>query len=259
LVLGTEFAGVVEELGRDASGFAVGDRVFGYCEGTFGAHGELMVIHQDEMVAEIPEGWSFEDAAAATEGAHYALSNIRAANIDASSSVLVYGATGAIGSAAIQILKAMRADVTAVGPTAQLDLVRGLGPDRVVDYQTTDFTQDERTHDVVFDAVGKSSFSACKPLLKPKGIYMSTDLGPFPTNPVLALLTPLRRKQRVLFPIPKQNKEMIEYLQGLMIAGTFKPVIDRTYPLDDIVEAYRYVESGKKVGNVILRIAEGSD
>jgi NADPH:quinone reductase-like Zn-dependent oxidoreductase len=142
--------------------------------------------------------------------------------------------------------------VTAVCATDHLVLVRSLGADRVIDYTAEDFTAGEQRYDVVFDAVGKRSFGECKRLLKPRGIYASTDLGPLSQNPVLALVTPLRRSKRVQFPLPSHNQDMIRYIGGLMESGAFKPVIDRQYPLQEVVDAYRYVETGQKVGNVVI-------
>jgi NADPH:quinone reductase-like Zn-dependent oxidoreductase len=142
--------------------------------------------------------------------------------------------------------------VTAVCATDHIGLVEGLGADRVIDYTTEDFTAQEQRYDLVFAAVGKRSFGECKRLLKRRGIYCSTDLGPLSQNPVLALVTPLLRSKRVQFPIPSDDQEMIGYLGGLLESGALKPVIDRTYPLDEILDAYRYVETGHKVGNVVV-------
>jgi NADPH:quinone reductase-like Zn-dependent oxidoreductase len=258
-VLGTEFAGEVEAVGRGVTSFKVGDRVFGYVEGPFGVHAEYMTIREDASVAIMPAISTFEEAAASTEGSHYALANIRAAKISSGQDVLVYGPTGAIGSAAVQLLKSLGARVTAVCSTEHMSLAERLGADRVVDYRTADFTADDRIYDVVFDAVGKSSFGRCKRLLKPKGIYLSTDLGPFPQNPILALVTPLFGGKKVLFPIPKHDQEMVKHIKGLLESGAFKPVIDRRYPLDEIVEAYRYVETGQKIGNVVISVARRAD
>lgn len=155
----------------------------------------------------------------------------------------------------MQLLKSMNVTVTAVCDTANLRLVRDLGPDRVIDYTAQDFTADEQRYDLVFDAVGKSTFGRCRRLLKPGGYYMSSDLGPGWQNIPLALVTPLFRGKRVKFGPPTQNKEMVEHLRGLMESGQFRPVIDRRYPLDQIVEAYRYVETGKKIGNVVIDVA----
>jgi NADPH:quinone reductase-like Zn-dependent oxidoreductase len=138
-------------------------------------------------------------------------------------------------------------------------LVERLGADRVIDYRATDFTKDDQIYDVVFDAAGKSSFARCKRLLKPKGIYLSTELGPFPQNPILALVTPLFGDKRVLFPIPKHDQEMMKHIRGLLESGALKPVIDCGYPLDEIVDAYRYAETGQKVGNVVINVAGRAD
>jgi NADPH:quinone reductase-like Zn-dependent oxidoreductase len=254
-VLGNEFAGVVEATGPHVTAFEVGDRVFGYSEPGFGAHAEYLAMPEDGPITTIPEGLTFEQAAPSTEGSHYAHSLIRAAAITSGHRVIVYGATGAIGSAAVQLLNELGAMVTAVCDTRNVELVTRLGADRVIDYTTTDFTTDEPDYDAVLDAVGKSSFGACRHLLKPRGVYLSTDLGRLLMNPILALVTPLFGGKRVRFPIPKTfDKALVEHLRSLLASGAFKPVVDRTYPLDQIVEAYRYVETGQKVGNVLLLI-----
>ena len=253
-VLGNEFAGVVEEVGSGVVSFGVGDRVFGYNDDRFGAHAEYMSISESQPLATIPEGLAFEDAAPSTEGSHYALSFIQTAKVQAGQDVLVYGATGAIGSAAVQLLKSLGAIVTAVCSTENVELVKGLGADRVVDYMTEDFTQDEQSYHVVIDAVGKSSYGRCKRLLNHNGIYLSSDLGPRSQNPILAIVTPIFGGKRVKFPIPKQDKGMARHFKELIESGRFKPVIDRTYSLDQIVEAYRYVETGQKIGNVVISV-----
>jgi NADPH:quinone reductase-like Zn-dependent oxidoreductase len=256
-VLGNEFAGEVEAVGDGVTAFAVGDRVFGFSGTSFGAHAEYLVAPADGSLATIPEGLSFEEAAPATEGSHYALSLMEAARIGPGQDVLVNGATGAIGSAAVQLLKARGATVTAVCRSDSLELVQGLGADRVIDYTAQDFTRDGQTYDVVLDAVGKSSFGRCRRLLKPGGTYLSSDLGPLSQNPFLALVTPLFRGRRVRFPIPRapDRGKVMAHLQELLAAGAFRPLVDRRYPLDQIVEAYRYVEPGQKVGSVVISVA----
>jgi NADPH:quinone reductase-like Zn-dependent oxidoreductase len=258
-ILGNEFAGVVEEVGHDVSRFAVGDRVFGYDDTRFGGHAEYLAIGQDAAVATMPDDRDFEVMAPATEGSHYALANIRAAGVDDQSEVLVYGATGAIGSAAVQIIKSLGAHVTAVCSSEQVELVAGLGADRVVDRTTTDFTSDSQRYDLVFDAVGKCSFRQCRELLKPHGIWTSTDLGPLSQNPLLVQVTRLSRGRRVLFPFPTIDEAMIQYLRGLVESRQFTPVVDRIYPLEEIVEAYRYVETQQKIGNVVITLAGDRD
>jgi NADPH:quinone reductase-like Zn-dependent oxidoreductase len=251
-ILGNEFAGEVEAIGPDVTAFVVGDPVFGYCEGPFGAHAEYLVTRADGPVALMPENLSFDEVAPATEGSHYALSHIRRAGITSGQAVLVYGATGSIGSAAVQLLASMGARVTGVCATEQLELVRGLGAARVVDYTTTDSTADDQRYDVVFDAVGKAPYGRCRRVLKPGGIYMSTGAGRGGQNLVLTLISPLLRRSKVLFAFPKIDQQMLDYVRQLMEAGEFRPLVDRRYPLAEIVEAYRYVETGRKIGNVVI-------
>ncbi|WP_457255226.1 NAD(P)-dependent alcohol dehydrogenase [Pedococcus sp. P5_B7] len=254
-ILGCEFAGTVIDAGEADSAFAVGDTVFGYVEGPFGAHAELLVVPQRGSVAKIPAGLSFDMAVAGTEGSHYALGMIRAAGVRAGDAVLVNGASGGIGSAAVQLLHHLGAKVTAVCFAEQVDLVRGLGADRVIDCTAEDFTRDASRYDLVLDAVGKSTFTAARRVLKARGTYISSELGPALQNPRRALVAPLSRGQRVRFPIPTHNQAMIESLAALMESGAFRPVIDRTYPLDEIVEAHRYAGSGQKIGNVVVLVA----
>jgi NADPH:quinone reductase-like Zn-dependent oxidoreductase len=253
-VLGTEFAGTVEAVGDGVERFAPGDRVCGYNERTFGAHAEFMTIPEDGSVVTMPTGLTFEEAAPSFEGSHYALANLRAAGVGAGSDVLVYGATGAIGSAAVQLARCLGGTVTAVCRGEHAALVEGLGAPRVIDYTTTDFTADGATYDVVFDAVGKTSYAQCKPLVRPGGVFVATDLGPFPWNPLLAVTTRIAGSRKVRFPLPKDDQEVMTYLRDRIEAGEFRPVIDRTLALDDIVEAYRYVETGQKIGNVVIRV-----
>jgi NADPH:quinone reductase-like Zn-dependent oxidoreductase len=253
--LGCEFAGVVEDTGAAVTRFSVGERVFGYVEGRFGGHAELLTVPESASVASIPAGVDFAEAAASTEGAHYALAFLRWARVVRGHDVLVYGATGAIGSAAVQLAKVLGAKVTAVGPTPHLDVVASLGPDRVVDRLTEDFTTDSGRYDAVFDAVGKGTFGACRHLLKPRGVYLSSELGPWAQNPFLALVTPLGRGRRVRFPFPRHDQEMIDHLGDLVASGQFRPLVDRTYALEGIVDAYRYVESGQKLGNVAINVS----
>jgi len=253
-ILGNEFAGQVEALGPGVKTFAVGDRVFGYDDTAFGAHAQYLTIREDASLALIPANVSDAQAAPATEGSHYALAVIRKAKIRSGQRVLVNGATGAIGSAAVQLLANRGVHVTAVCDTAHLELVRGLGAERVIDRTVEDFTQDDQTYDVVIDAVGKSSFGRCRRLLEPRGAYLSTELGPYSQNPLLALVTPLLPGRSVLFPLPRHDQAMINNLKDLMDSGQFRPVIDRRYPLADIVQAYRYVETGQKIGSVVITV-----
>jgi NADPH:quinone reductase-like Zn-dependent oxidoreductase len=253
-ILGCEFAGIIEEIGSSVKSFKKGDKVFGFNDKTCGGHGEYLTIAETDAVTTVPDNLNFGEAAALTEGAHYALVDIRAAKVEKGQQVLVYGATGAIGSAAVQLLKHFGAIVTAVCNTKNIALVKSLGADTVIDYQTQDFTNTGSKYDFIFDAVGKSSFGQCKPLLKEKGIYISTELGKNGENIFLALYTPLIGSKKLLFPIPSISKNDVIFLKELAQKGGYKPVIDKVYDLDQIVEAYTYVESGQKTGNVVINI-----
>lgn len=253
-VLGCEYAGVVEEVGSAVSGYKVGDRVFGYDDYRFGGHAEYLVSGEKDNMALLPGDFSFEEAAPLTEGAHYALCDLRAAKIKKGDKVLVNGGTGAIGSAAVQLAKHFGATVTAVCHEQHLDLVQSIGADTVIAYNREDFTQLEEQFDIVFDAVGKSSFGRCRPLLKEKGIYMSTELGKRSENIFLAIASRFRKGKKVLFPIPLIKREDVVFLKELAEAGKFKPLIDRKYPLEQVIEAYRYVETGQKIGNVVINL-----
>ncbi|MPZ63629.1 MAG: zinc-binding dehydrogenase [Propionibacteriales bacterium] len=255
--LGCEFTGEVEAVGPDVTKFSVGERVFGFDDSRWGGHSEYKVIGEYKAVARVPDGVTDEQAASGTEGAHYALCNIRAAKVRPGHRVLVHGATGAIGSAAVQLLKHEGAYVVATSTHRNVDLVASLGADRVLDWEQEDFTACGERFDVVLDAVGKSSFGACRPLLVPGGVYVSTELGPRGQNLILGLVSPLLARtgaKRVVFPIPTYDQAMIEYLRDRITAGDFTPVIDRVVPLDEVAEAFRYVESGQKTGNVVLRV-----
>jgi NADPH:quinone reductase-like Zn-dependent oxidoreductase len=252
-ILGCEFAGQIEQVGSTVKGFTVGDRVLGYNDEKFGGHAEYLTIAADAAISLIPDEFSYEEVAPLTEGAHYALCIIRAAKVQKGQSILVYGATGAIGTAAVQLLKHFGANVTAVSNSRNIELVKSLGADKVVDYENEDFTDTEVRYNFILDAVGKSSFGQCKKILSEKGIYISTELGKNGENVWLSMTASLRSK-KVLFPLPTSGKKDVEFLCELLKEGKLKPVIDRIYNLDDIVEAYKYVETGQKTGNVVVRI-----
>ena len=234
--------------------------MFGFSEGRFGAHAEYLTMPEDGSLATMPANVTFEEAAPSTEGSHYALSMITKAKIRSGQHVLVNGATGAIGSAAVQLLKRLGAVVTAVCATEHVELVRGLGADRVIDYTAEDFTKDAQTYDVVLDAVGKSSFGRCRRLLKPRGIYVSSDLGPLGPEPDPgARHSAVRREDGSCSPSRRSTtRRGCRGFKAMIEAGEFTPVIDRRYPLDQIVEAYRYVETGKKIGNVVITVEPAS-
>ncbi|MFK7814526.1 MAG: NAD(P)-dependent alcohol dehydrogenase [Maribacter sp.] len=252
LIPGTDFAGQVEAIGKNVSLFKVGDRVWGLHDEGLKSQAEYMTFREDKAVIKIPDGFSYQEVVACAEGPHYANNFINKIKIDSNTKVLVNGATGAIGSAVIQLLKHKGATVTAVGNTKNIDLVKSLGPDKVIDYQKEDFTKDDEKYHFICDAVGKSSFPQCKHLLLPKGIYISSELGPNAQNLYLPLITKIRGGKRVIFPLPINCKKSIIFISKLLSEGKFKPVIDRVYQPEQIVEAYKYVISGQKTGNVVI-------
>ena len=248
---GMEFAGVVEAIGASVTEFEVGDEVFGI---RGGANAEYVCVREAGALARKPASMTFEEAAAVSDGACIALACLAKADLREGRSVLVYGASGSIGTAAVQLAKHFGAVVTAVCDTKNVELVRSLGADDVIDYLQVDFTTNGKTYDVIFDAVGKHSFRRSRHSLKPGGIYLETDLGFMWHVPVLALLTRWVGDRRVTLPIPKYSKDDILQVKGAIEAGEYRAVIDRTYPLEDVVEATRYVETGQKTGNVVLMV-----
>jgi NADPH:quinone reductase-like Zn-dependent oxidoreductase len=253
--LGTDFAGSVAAIGDGVTGFEKGDRVWGFCDMGLASHAEYLTISQAAAVTKIPDGVDFVTAAASIEGAFYAHNFINKVDVAVGSRVLVNGATGGIGSALLQFCKNAGATVTAVGNTKNLERLTSLGADKTIDYEREDFTRGDGPYDFVFDAVGKSTFGKCKRLLAPKGVYMSSELGPFVQNPFLALATPLLPGRKVVFPLPSDPKGFLQQMGALLAAGRFAPLIDHHVGLDGIVEAFRYVASGQKTGNVVLDLA----
>ena len=197
---------------------------------------------------------TFEEAAAVCDGAIIALTCLRRAGLRQGQKIVVYGASGSIGTAGVQLARHFGADVTAVCNTKNVELVRSLGADRVIDYQHQDFTKDGVTYDVVFDAVGKHSFRRCRRSLKRDGVYVETDLGFMWHAPALALLTRWIGEKRVTIPIPRYTKEEVVFRKGLIESGEYRAVTDRVYQLGDVVEATQYVETGQKTGNVVLTV-----
>jgi NADPH:quinone reductase-like Zn-dependent oxidoreductase len=251
-VAGTEFAGVVEAVGAAVTEFEVGDEVFG---ARSGANAEYVCVREQGALAHKPAGISFEQAAAVTDGVIIALTCLRKAGSLEGRRILIYGASGSIGTAAVQLAKHFGAHVTAVCNTKNVELVRSLGADVVIDYLRDDFTANGETYEVLFDAVGKHSFRRSRRSLKPGGIFIETDLGFGWHVPPLALLTRWIGSKKVTIPLPKYTKENVVFLIELLEAGEYRPVIDRTYRLEDIVEASKYVETGQKTGNVVLTVA----
>lgn len=263
---GSEFAGVVEATGEAVSGFEVGDRVYGFQDLGAGAHAEYLVVKADYAVR-MPDSISFAQAAAGSEGLHYAWNSTRKLYSRASTSALVYGASGAIGSAAVQLLKFRGLAVTAVCSTRHTGLLRTLGADKVVDYTKQDFANevfehDSQRYDLVFDAVGKASFFRCYRLLKRGGMYVSSDLGFMAQNIVLPIITPLIRfvlgGRCTVSPFPTDIPYSLALRNRMIEAGSWQPVIDRQYRFDEIIEAYRYVAEEHKTGNVVINLDSAS-
>jgi NADPH:quinone reductase-like Zn-dependent oxidoreductase len=250
-VLGTELAGEVETVGSAVTEFKPGDAVFGVRAWKFGAHAEFVCMRESAALAPKPAGMSFEEAAAVCDGVILALMGLRPADVRKGRSILVYGASGSIGTAAVQLSRYFGADVTAVCGTKNLDLVRSLGAEQVIDYTREDFTANGQAYDVIFDAVGKHSFGRCRDSLNSGGIYLATD-GLH--NLLLAQWTRFGDK-KVIFPIPpRYTKQDVLFLKGLLEAGQYRAVIDRRYPLAEVVEANRYVDTEQKTGNVVLTV-----
>ena len=254
-ILGMELAGEVDAVGAAVTEFEVGDHVFGV--NGFGAHAEFVCMRESAALAHKPAEMTFEEAAAVCDGASLALACLRKADLRKGRSILIYGASGSVGTAGVQLAKYFGADVTAVCNTKNVELVASLGADRVIDYTKEDFTKNGETYDVIFDAVGKHSFRRCRRSLKPGGIYIETDLGFLWHVPALALLTRWIGDKRVTLGITRYTKKDVLVLKELIEAGNYRAVIDRYYPLEDVIEATKYVETEQKTGNVVLTINGG--
>jgi len=253
-ILGSELAGVVEATGQHVKAFKPGDAVFGLSTFNFGTHAEYICIAENKSITLKPANITFAEAAAVSDGGFLALANIRKIDFSKQPNILINGASGSIGTASVQFAKYFGAKITAVCNTKDFELLKSLGADEVIDYTKEDFTKNGQLYDVVIDAVGKSSFFSCRKILKSKGIYFSTELGYLSQNIFLALITPILGGKKVQFPLPKDHKEDIVFIKELMEAGKYKAVIDRTYPFEQLVDATRYVETGQKVGNVVITI-----
>ena len=247
-ITGTDFAGQIEATGKNVKSFKAGDKVMGFDFLGLQSHAHYLVLTDTKEISLIPGNTTYDQAAACIEGAFYALNVINQMKPKAGQKALVNGATGAIGSAIVQFFKFYGVYITAVCSSENNELVKSLGADRVIDYKTNDFTKDSERYDFVFDAVGKSSFGKCKPLLKKNGIYASSG-GP---NLFNVLFTPLSGGKKEIFSPPKNLKACLSFIKDLVEKGSFRPVIDRKYPIDKIAEAYKYVATGQKIGNVII-------
>ncbi len=252
-IIGSDFAGQIEAVGSTVQSFKAGDKIMGFGGGFgCGSHAQYFILPErkaTKAIVPLPSSLTYDEAAACLEGAFYAASVIMGLKPTAGQKALVFGATGAIGSSYVQFLRNYGTYITAVCAGENAELVRSLGADKIIDYKTTDFTKDNEQYDFVFDAIGRSSFFRCKRLLKKKGIYTSS--GGF-ENLFLLLITPVFGGKKVVFPAPKGIAAGLNYIKELIEKGNFRPVIDRKYPLDKIAEAYTYVASGQKIGNVII-------
>ena len=255
IILGTDFAGEVVSVGKKVKSFKLHDRVFGFKDLGSESQAEYITC-AEENVFLIPENINYKQAAASLEGAHYAYTFIHKVTIQPGQRILINGATGAIGSALLQFVKQYNVQITATCNTKSLTLIQSLGADKIHDYTKEDFTDSKEKYDFIFDAVGKSTFGKCKSLLKEKGIYISSELGPYAQNLFYALTTPISRNKKVIFPAPYSTQKTIPYIISLLKNETFKPIIDREYVLEDIALAYDYVLGGEKTGNVIIKIIE---
>ena len=259
-IMGTEFAGDVVTVGKAVSSFKAGDKVFGFDDSGTGTYAEFMVISEDKALSTMPKEITYEQAAACIEGGHYAYNIINKVNLKSGHQVLVNGASGGIGTATVQLLKYFGADITSVCNTKNMELVKSLGSSRVIDYTKEDFTKDHENFDFVFDTVGKSSFGKCKALLKPGGAFISSELGRGAQNLFFALITaifgslPGQEGKKVKFPYPPNIMRSVLLIKKLIEEGKFISVIDRSYPLEQIAEAFRYVLKGQKTGNVVITL-----
>jgi NADPH:quinone reductase-like Zn-dependent oxidoreductase len=261
-VPGTEFSGDIEAVGKKVLSLKTGCKVFGFDDMGSGSHAQYMTIQEDKVVLK-PDNISYAQAAGSSEGAHYAYNFINKVSLRKGQNVLVNGATGAIGSAAVQLLKNFDVDVIAVCSTKNIALVKSLGASKVIDFTKEDFTKSGQRYDFVFDTVGKSSFFKCKRLLKPGGIYISSDLGFMAQNIFLPLVTPIVKcmieDKKTVFPVPVNIRGSLLLVKGLIEENKFEAVIDREFPLERIVEAYQYVEKGQKIGNVVITVGHTAE
>jgi NADPH:quinone reductase-like Zn-dependent oxidoreductase len=251
---GTDFAGQVEATGKNVSSFKTGDRLMGFSGGLFsiGSHAQYIVLPEaraKKMVVAMPANINYEEAAACLEGAFYAATQVIPLNPKREQKALVYGASGAIGVSYVQVLKSFGVYVTAVCRNENKELMKSLGADKVIDYVTEDFTKDDERYDFAFDAVGKSSFFKCKKLLKKSGVFTSSGGA---ENIFLLYLTRLTGGRKVVFAFPKDIPGVLSFITGLIAKGSFRAVIDRKYTLPQIAEAYRFVGTGRKIGNVVI-------
>jgi len=257
-ILGTELAGVIESVGKNVRRFKKGDQVYGFRGFGTGVYAEYKCMPEKGSLAIKPVNTTYEEAAALVDGPTTALFFLKdRANIQRGDKILVIGASGSIGTSAIQLAKYFKAEVTGVCSTANLELVKSLGADKVIDYTKEDFTKNGETYDLIFDTAGKSSFSRCKGLLNENGRYLVTT-GNMLANYVQALWTSVSSGKKLIVGMSIEKTKSLIFLKELVEAGIIKPVIDKHYPLEQIAEAHRYVDEGHKKGNVVITIGEFS-
>lgn len=255
-ILGFELAGVVETTGSGVTRFKPGDAVYAACGIGFGAYAEYKCLPENGGVALKPTNMTFEEAAAVPVGAYTALQFLRKGNIQRGRRVLVYGASGSVGTNAVQLAKHFGAEVTGVCSTSNVELVRSLGADRVIDYTEEHFADEGSAYDIIFDTVGKSPFKACVECLTPNGFYLrAVHFNPLPV--VRGLWINLTSGKKVIGGTMKENAEDLRYLKEMIEGGKLRSIIDRSYPLEQAAEAHRYVEQGHKKGNVVLTVRQG--
>lgn len=252
-VLGSEFSGTIESIGNDIKNYKVGDRVFGLSTYKFGCHAEYICLKEDASMAIIPNNYSFEEAACVLDGLMLAQNYIKEIDFSKNPRIMINGATGSIGIACLQLAAMHNVYIAAVGDTKNLELLKSLGATKVIDYTKSDFCNDNEKYDYIIDAVGKSTFAKSKKIMKEKAVYYSTELGPYWQNTYLPLFTMFSAK-KIKFPIPVDNKALIEKFAGIIASGKYKAIIDSEYTLDNIAEAHRYVEKAVKTGNVLVRV-----
>lgn len=253
-ILGMDFAGEIEALGDKVKSFKPGDRVFGMLRfREVGAHADYVCVGEDGYIATMPPGLPFEQAVVC-EGAFYAHACLAALNVRRGDKLLIYGASGAIGTAAVQLANSLGARVTAVVDTRHVALAESLAAERVIDYTKEDFTRIGETFDGVLDAVGKTTYLRCRRLLKPEARFVGTDLGPWCQTLFLTIVSEITRRRKVTVPIPRNVPGFVDRLKALMEVEQFRAIVDRSYPLEAIADAYRYVETGRKTGIIVINV-----